>query len=143
MLYEMEAWGISNTEIVSLEKVQGKILCNLLEIPRTSPYWGILHETGIWTIRWRLVYRQLMLFHSIMQSDDKRMAKGVVRQQKGEDGSFYEDTMKKASELGMIDVQSMEKSELKKMIKIAVKKKWKRRYGQQQQEVQNSGFLIK
>ena len=123
MLHELEAWGVSNTEIVTLEKVQGKIICNLLEIPRTSPYWGILHETGIWTVRWRLVYRQLMLFHSILQSDDKRMVKGVVRQQKGEEGSFYEDTMKMANELEIVDVQSMEKSELKKKIKTAVKRK--------------------
>ena len=41
----------------------------------------------------------------------------------GEVGSFFEDTMKIANELGIVDVQSLEKSELKKKIKTAMKTK--------------------
>ena len=74
-------------------------------------------------MKWRLAYRQLMLFHNIIQSGDERMAKGVVRQQEGEEGSFHDDAMNWANELGVSDVHEMKKSELKKKIKTAVKTK--------------------
>ncbi len=64
-----------------------------------------------------------MLFHNIIQSGDERMAKGVIRQQEGEAGSFHDDVMNWANELGLSDVHEMKKNELKRKIKTAVKTK--------------------
>ena len=121
MLYGFEAWSVTVKEIEDLERLQRKMLCNLLEVPKTTPYWGLLHETGAWSVKWRLAYRKIMLFHNIMTSEDIRMAKGVVLQQVGQQDSFYEETNQLAAELGLTNVAAMGKSELKKKIKLAVK----------------------
>ena len=123
MLYGFEAWSVTAKEIEELERLQGKMLCKLLEIPKTTPYWGLLHETGVWSVKWRLAYRKIMLFHNIMTSEDARLVKGVVLQQVGEQNSFYEEACQMAAELGLTNVAAMEKSELKKKIKLAVKDK--------------------
>ena len=64
-----------------------------------------------------------MLFHNIMTSEDARFVKGVILQQVGEKDSFYEETCQMADELGLTNVAAMEKSQLKKKIKLAVKDK--------------------
>ena len=51
MTYNLETWTkIWRKEWEQLEKIQGKILKRLLELPETTPTWGILKETGIWPI---------------------------------------------------------------------------------------------
>ena len=57
---------------------------------RMVAYWGLLHETGTWTVKWRLVYRMIMLFHNIMVGDEDRLAKEVLVQQlrEGHEESF-------------------------------------------------------
>ena len=66
LLYQLEAWNtLKKDEIAKLESSQGKILCILMEVPKSTPYWGLLHETGIWAIKWRLAYRKIMLYHNI------------------------------------------------------------------------------
>ena len=123
MLYLIEAWGANEKEVEQLEKMQHHILCNLLEVPKTTPYYGLLHETGIWSVKWKLAYRKIMLYHNIMGSDGDRKVKAVVEQQKGEDGSFYEDTQSVMRMLELTGVDEMKKDELKKTIKDKVRLK--------------------
>lgn len=126
MLYLLEAWVVMEKELEKLENLQRKILCSLMEVPKTTPYWGLLHETGQWSIKWRLVYRKLMLYHNIMTSEDDRLVKGVIEQQKGKKGSFYEDVQVLGEELNLKDIHEMEKAELKTAIKNEVKKRMKK-----------------
>ena len=47
-----------------------------------TPYIGILMETGIWPIKEKIEYQTLMLYHNLINSDEERVAKLLVREQK-------------------------------------------------------------
>ena len=125
LLHQIEAWSplLKKTELQQLESIQGKILCNLLHLPKTTPYWGLLHETGTWTVKWRLVYRMIMLFHNIMVGDEDRLAKEVLVQQlrEGHEESFANQVREEAAAIGIMNITDLTKSELKKKVKEAVK----------------------
>ena len=51
LLCNMEDWNKqSKGEIKSLEQIQASTLCSLLELPKTTPYIGLLCELGMWRI---------------------------------------------------------------------------------------------
>ena len=69
----IETWGImQENEVKELESIQYKILRGILEQKMTTPYWGIIAETGIWPVRNRTEYKKIMLFHNIVTSDKKK-----------------------------------------------------------------------
>ena len=53
----------------------------MLEQVATTPYWGIIAETGIWPVRQRFEYKKIMLLHNIITSNDKRLIKEIVEDQ--------------------------------------------------------------
>ena len=76
MLYGIDAWNKqTKKEIKELEKQQAKALCSLLQLPKTTPYLGILNETGIWKVEERINYRRIMLVQNILKSSDRRLSK--------------------------------------------------------------------
>ena len=118
---------MSKNEIKKLESIQLKSLCSLIGLPKSTPYIGLLSEVGIWTIEERMKYRKLMLYHNLINSDDKRLARNIVLGQREEEekDSFYDTVKEMASSLS-INVEcidSMKKSELKKKIKTQIEKK--------------------
>ena len=118
---------MSKNEIKKLESIQLKSLCSLIGLPKSTPYIGLLSEVGIWTIEERMKYRKLMLYHNLINSDDKRLARNIVlgQREEGEKDSFYDTVKEMASSLS-INVEcidSMKKSELKKKIKTQIEKK--------------------
>ena len=87
--------------------------------------WGILHETGIWSVKWRLAYRAIMFLHNILECDENRLAYEVVKQQisEGYDESFAIYVQQLAADLEIEDISVLPKSTLKKAVKRGVKKK--------------------
>ena len=82
ILYNAEAYHVhQEEEIATLERIQHKILVGILQLPATTPYYALLMETGWWTMRGRLAYRKLMLYHNIITSDNKRVIKKVLKVQ--------------------------------------------------------------
>ena len=71
-------------EIKQLESMQLNILTGLLEMPKTTPYCALLMETGWWTMRGRLAYSKMMLYHNILRSDAKRPIQKIVLEQEKE-----------------------------------------------------------
>ena len=71
-------------EVKKLESIQLTILTGILELPSSTPYHALLMETGWWTMKARLMYRKLMLYHNIMRSDEQRIIKTVIKIQKNE-----------------------------------------------------------
>ena len=61
--------------------MQGKIVRDLMEVPVTTPYQALLLELGIPTMKARVAYRKLMLYHNLSNSDEKRIARRVIEQQ--------------------------------------------------------------
>ena len=121
LIYNVEVIPvISNVEMKKLESCQLLILSRILEIPRSSPYMGILLETGMWTMESRIAYKKLMLYHNIKHSDDKRVIKKVLEIQELEEreGTWCSDVKEKIKYYGVEkDVNSCLKSEWKKEVK--------------------------
>ena len=86
LLYNVEGWNKqSKKELKKLEQQQANALCQLLELPRGTPYLGLLNELGMWKMEQRLEYRRVMLVQNIVKSDDRRLTKRVIIEQKEED----------------------------------------------------------
>ena len=52
----------------------------MLELPFSTPYAAVIMETGLWTFKERLKYTTMM-FHEIMNSDDNRKSKEIIKNQ--------------------------------------------------------------
>ena len=127
LLHGIEAWNKqTKKEIENLEKIQASALCKILEIPRTSPYIGILNETGIWKVEYRIDYRRIMLIQNILKSDQRRLSKRVVMDQieadDDEDETIYQTTKQKMDyyNIDISKIAEMSKSELKNLVKSRI-----------------------
>ena len=127
LLHNAEAFPeYSKKEIEELEKVQGTILRQFLEVPSSTPYYGLLMETGWLTMEARLHYRKLMLFHNIMNSDDRRVLKKLILVQREEnrEGTWYYNICKLMEIYDIkLDVEQSVKSRWKKVVKENIRKK--------------------
>ena len=128
MLYNIEGWTeLSKEEITKLESIQLSALCSLLHLPKTTPYLGLLHEVGMWRMQERLMYRKIMLYHNIVNSDDNRLAKKIIEEQEktNEEGTWYAEVAKhlKTLEIDKGLVKESTKSALKKMVKEKITKR--------------------
>ena len=86
ILYNVEAFPvITERELKDLESIQLSILTNILELPSSTPYYALLMEVGWWTMKGRVAYRRLMLYHNIIRSDKRRVLKRLLEVQEKED----------------------------------------------------------
>ena len=70
LLYNMAAWGRwRKIDIEELDQFQGETLKRLLKLPTTTPYLGVLYETGMWRISDLLLYKKIMMLHNILKSN--------------------------------------------------------------------------
>ena len=74
--------NLSAKEMEEIERLQKIALTELFQLPGSAPYWGILNETGMWTLKCRIIYKRLMLHRHLMISDDGRVAKAILLEQK-------------------------------------------------------------
>lgn len=129
LLFNLEGWGhISNDEMKKLEHQQAFSLTKLLEIPISTPYWGLLSEIGIWSMEFRIKYRRLMMYQNIiLKSKDNRIAKRIIEDQikTMEPHTLYETIKDTCSELriNIHNIPSIMKSELKSQAKDRIKGK--------------------
>ena len=80
--YNVETWSnITKSEMKELEEIQGIILRRICEQRKTTPYFGLLAELGIWTIEKQIQYRKIMLLYNILTSNDERLIKEIVKEQ--------------------------------------------------------------
>ena len=122
ILFNLEGWNqLTKKEVDKLENIQAMCLCSLLSIPKTTPYIGLLNELGIWTMEKQIVYRKLMFYHNMLNSDDRRLSKRIVIEQEVLDDkdTFYMNVQEMASSIGLCLelVKSSTKDELKNTIK--------------------------
>ena len=128
MLYGLETWHQHmKSEIRNLEKMQAKALHLLLGMPHSTPYVGLLSELGIWRMEEMLDYRRIMLLQNLLQSDDRRLCKRVIINQREdeEEGTFYQTTKEKMDiyKIEATQIENMSKNQLKKIIKTEINKK--------------------
>ena len=82
LLYGLEAWGkIDKDEMNEIEKIQGRALKRIFNVPISTSYIGLIMETGTWPANQRIQYSIMMLYHNIMNSYHKRVARKIIAEQ--------------------------------------------------------------
>ena len=146
LLHGIESWNRqTKTELKNLEKIQGYALCQILELPRSTPYIGLLSELGMWRIQERIEYRRIMYTQNILKSDNRRLCKRVILDQKEneEEDSFY-GTAKQQLEKYDIDIDliaDMQKSELKKLVKDRINRKMEKMFEETAKRMKKLRFI--
>ena len=100
--------------------MQAQVLKRIIEVPDSTPYYGILMETGWWTMKAKIEYKKLMLYHNIQNSHEERIIKQILNIQKaeGREGTWYSEVKKSINMYKIeIDVKEVSKSVWKKTIK--------------------------
>ena len=64
-----------------IEKIQGRALKRIFNLPISTSYIGLIMETGTWPANQRIQYSIMMLYHNIMNSDHKRVARKILAEQ--------------------------------------------------------------
>jgi hypothetical protein len=117
ILHGAEAVPNLSEEMDEIEKVQHKLLCEVFGLPLSTPYMPLLMELGIWTMNYRIQYKKMMLYHNILQSEEKRTMKRIAMYQReeGRPGTWV---------TGVI--QSMNKADIDVEPEDVLKSKWKK-----------------
>ena len=131
LLYGMEAWKkLSKAEIQNVEKIQGKALKRIFSLPITTPYIGLIIETGVWPAEQRINYSSLMLYHNIINSSKDRLVKQIIQEKRAQNhqNTIYEKVRTIAEELNikLEEEVIMKKSEWKRTVKDKFRIKFKR-----------------
>ena len=111
---------LSKQEVKKLESTQQMILTKMLDVPRSTPYMGLLLEMGIWTMEARIDYKKLMLYHNIKHSENERIIKKILNVQEDDqrEGTWNDDIIKKIIYYGINkEVENCLKSEWKREVK--------------------------
>ena len=83
LLYGMEAWKkLSKAEIQNLEKIQGKALKRIFSLPITTPYIGLIIETGVWPAEQIINYSSLMLYRNIINIGKDRLVRQIIQEKR-------------------------------------------------------------
>ena len=75
---------IDKDEMNELEKIQGRALKKIFNLPISSSFIGLIMETGTWPANQRIQYSTMMFYHNIMNSDYKRIARRILAKQQQE-----------------------------------------------------------
>ena len=98
-----------------------------MHLPKSTPNIGILYETRIWPIKERIEYSTMMLFHSIMNSDDEQISKKIIEQQQKEKlkNTMYERVkdIAKELEINIAKVGAIKISTWKSLVKYKMRNK--------------------
>ena len=138
--YNLECWSnVRQKDWDHLERIQAMALKSLLNLPQSTPYWGILKETAIWPMREVVEYQKMMLYHQLMHSDNKRVAKQVIQDQKvrKQENCWYEDVRQIAERLqiNIEEVTTRKKSEWKSLTKKRLQKEIEEKLCQKRREM--------
>ena len=121
--YGILAWGkIKGNEAIEIERIQAETLKQILDLPTSTPYVGVLMETGIWPAMDQLNYATSMFYHSVINSEERLVTKIVLEQEATSRANTFTERVKKIGEVLEIDTRSesvkkQKKSEWKKLCK--------------------------
>ena len=125
LLSSTETWvNIRREEIESINRGHYQVLRKVFEQRENTPYYGILAETGYWPYSYIVVYKKLMYLHLLLNSEENRIArKIIVNQKNGEElkKNWYNEINYWLQKLELKEEESkittMLKSEWKKVVK--------------------------
>ena len=134
IFYNVEVWtNFRKSDVEKMECLQGQFLKRLIGLSKSTPYWGLLFELDVTPIMFLITYKRLMLYHNLVNSDDDRIAKHIVKAQEisGYEECWFGNAKREGMEIGIElsenevkgKSKSVWKKEVKKKIKMAVEKK--------------------
>ena len=137
---------IDKDEINEIEKIQGRGLKRIFNLPISTSYIGLIMETGTWPANQRIQYSIMMLYHNIMNSDHKRVARKILAEQAK---SNHKNTMiskvkQIAQKLGLKikNVEKMSKSKWKKQAKGKIGKSIEKRTKQEMENKTKARTIV-
>ena len=88
LLCNTETWiNITVKEEKEINKSHYQVIRRILEQKESTPYYGLLAETGQWPYSYVIIYKRLMFFHHLVHSNEKRVARQIIMKQVEEDGA--------------------------------------------------------
>ena len=122
---DVELWpGLTKDQTQKLESIHASNVKYICGLPRTTPTWGVYAETGIWPIKYTILYKRVMIIHKLINGGD-RLGKRVLQSQMEEvhSNNWYNETSRMIEEMGLTietNVKEMTKSEIKKATKASI-----------------------
>ena len=126
LLYGAEAVPNLDEEMEELEKVQHKLLCDIVGLPLSTPCMPLLMELGLWTMKHKIQYKKLMLYHNLLVSNEVRIVRRMVVYQKeeGREGTWASGVLRAMKEAGIkTKPEDVLKSKWKKEVKAKLSAK--------------------
>lgn len=126
VFHNVETWtNLRKSDVEKMKSIQARIMRGLFGLPKSTPYWGMIHELGVLPIMLSLTYQKLMLYHNLINSDDDRIGTMVVEAQEesGFDRCWYDNVRKEAEEIGICLKKELVKGKMKSEWKKEVKDK--------------------
>ena len=124
--YNVEVWtNLRKSDVAKLKSIQGQLLKKLFGLPKSTSYLGLLYELNITPIIHHILYKKLMLFHNLINSDDRRIAKKIVQEQakSGHEGCWFGNLREESMEIGLDLNEEMVVGKIKSRWKKEVKDK--------------------
>jgi hypothetical protein len=111
------------SDVENLERIQGKLLKGMYGMPKTTPYWGMLYELDVMPITFLITYKRMMLYHNIVNSEDDRIIKHIVKNQEasGHEGNWYGNLRREGQAVGIDAKEESVKGKAKSVWKKEVK----------------------
>ena len=109
---------------MEIERIQAETLKKILDLPTSTPYVGVLMETGIWPAMDQLNYATLMFYHSVINSEERLVTKIMLEQEATSRANTFTERVKKIEEVLGIDTRS---ESVKKQKKLEWKKLCKKK----------------
>ena len=82
VLANTETWTeVTCGGLAMLNKEQYKMMRTAYEMPKGTPYYGLINVTGMWPFSFTVMYKQLMWYHTLIHSEDSRIAKQILMKQ--------------------------------------------------------------
>ena len=110
-----------------IERIQSKILRGLFGLTKNTPYWGMLYELDILPVKLQVIYKRMMVYHEIINSDKERVARKILLEQEkyGHKESFVGNMKDEGEEIGLNvrkeEVLNKAKSVWKGEVKVKIK----------------------
>ena len=148
LLSKVETWcSITPKEETKITSKHHEVLCTVFGLKRSTPYYGIIAETGIWPYVDVVTYKKLMFLHHLLHSEEGRISRQIVVLQEKEqmDDTWYAELEQKSQEL-QIDInkeniEKQEKSAWKKYVKEKITTKIEKELQQQYETKTKLRFL--
>ncbi len=126
-LVNMETWPMCNANrITQFERVEQGMIRAVLSAHSKTPVECLYLEIGIIPLRFHLMSRRILYYHTILDREDDELTKRVVCIQKdiGVDGDFYHQVENDMNELQIVEneIISKSKTSLKELVNKKVKK---------------------